>query len=115
MPDELSLKEYFERIFDEREKALNLAFRSQQDALGIATTALNRELEHLNKLRVECVTKEEFTRAIDAIKSDIHRLEQAQGRQEGKSISVTDGRALLFSVIAVALSVALIIVQFVHH
>lgn len=50
---EVSLKEYVERIFDEREKALNLAFKSQQEALALATTSLNRELEHLNNLRQE--------------------------------------------------------------
>ena len=54
MPDSpVPLREYIERIFDEREKALQLAFRAQQEALALATTSLNRELEHLNNLRQE--------------------------------------------------------------
>ena len=51
--ERVTLKEYVDRVFDEKEKALNLAFKSQQDALALATRALDRELEHLNDLRQE--------------------------------------------------------------
>ena len=54
--ERVTLKEYVDRVFDEKEKALNLAFKSQQDALALATRALDRELEHLNELRQEVTT-----------------------------------------------------------
>lgn len=73
---EVPLKDYIERIFEEREKALNLAFKAQQEALAIATTSLNRELEHLNKLRQEVladrsefVTKAEHQQVLNTLSS----------------------------------------------
>ncbi len=82
-PNGVSLKEYIERIFEEREKALNLAFKAQQEALAIATISLNRELEHLNKLRQEVLRdRADFvTRPEMKLISD--RLEGVAARQSG--------------------------------
>jgi len=49
----VSLREYIERIFDEKQKALELAFKAQQDALGLASRTLEVRLEKLNELRRE--------------------------------------------------------------
>ncbi len=82
-PNGVSLKEYIERIFEEREKALNLAFKAQQEALAIATISLNRELEHLNKLRQEVLRdRADFvTRPEMKLISD--RLEGVAAQQSG--------------------------------
>ena len=52
----VTVRDYVERIFDEREKALNLAFSAQQQALAIATANLDNRLEKLNELRQEVTT-----------------------------------------------------------
>jgi hypothetical protein len=49
----VSLREYIERILDEKQKALELAFKAQQDALALARHDLENRLETLNKLRQE--------------------------------------------------------------
>jgi hypothetical protein len=55
-PESVTVRDYVERIFDEREKALNLAFSAQQQALAIATANLDNRLEKLNELRQEVTT-----------------------------------------------------------
>lgn len=86
MNDAVTLKEYVERIFEEREKALNLAFKAQQEALAIATTSLNRELEHLNKLRQEVLSdRGEFMTKVEAqgLFDQLSRLQNFNSRVLG--------------------------------
>ena len=86
MSSEVTLKDYVERIFEEREKALNLAFKAQQEALAIATTSLNRELEHLNKLRQEVLSdRGEFMTKIEAqgLENQLSRLQNFNSRVMG--------------------------------
>jgi len=52
----VSLRDFVERIFVERQAALELAFRAQQEALSIATRNLDSRLEKLNELRQEVTT-----------------------------------------------------------
>lgn len=47
------LRDFVERIFIERQAALELAFKAQQEALSIATRNLDARLEKLNELRQE--------------------------------------------------------------
>jgi hypothetical protein len=54
-PNGVSLRDYIERILDEKQKALELAFKAQQDALALARHDLENRLETLNKLRQELV------------------------------------------------------------
>jgi diphthamide synthase subunit DPH2 len=51
-PD-VTLREYIERIFDERQKALDIAFRASEQALALASRNLELRLEKLNELRQE--------------------------------------------------------------
>jgi len=51
-PD-VPLREYIERIFDERQKALDIAFRASEQALALASRNLELRLEKLNELRQE--------------------------------------------------------------
>ncbi len=54
--EHVSLRDFIERVFDEKEKALQLAFKSQQDALALASRTLEVRLEKLNELRSEVTT-----------------------------------------------------------
>ncbi len=54
---DVPLREYVERIFDEREKALTVALAGQQEALRVASKELESRLATLNELR-EDVTKD---------------------------------------------------------
>jgi hypothetical protein len=51
--DDVPLREYVERIFSERQAALDLAFAAQQEALRVANAAIENRLEKLNELRQE--------------------------------------------------------------
>lgn len=75
------LQTYIERIFDEREKALQLAFKAQQEALSVATKALDKELDHLNRLRQEVVldraefiTNDKFDAVLEPLKATRNQL-----------------------------------------
>jgi len=50
---DVPLKEYIERIFQERQAALEKAFAAQETALQLATRNLELRLEKLNELRQE--------------------------------------------------------------
>ena len=70
------LREYVERIFDEKQKALEIAFRGQQEALALASHTLEIRLEKLNELRREVtedrakyVTVEKYDAEIEPLKS----------------------------------------------
>jgi hypothetical protein len=89
-PNGVSLREYIERIFDERQKALDLAFRSQQEALALASRTLELRLEKLNELRQEVtqdrgnyVTKDKFDTTIDVQERRFRLLEDARNRAIG--------------------------------
>lgn len=48
-----TVRVYFERVLDEKQAALELAFKAQQEALGLASRTLELRLEKLNELRQE--------------------------------------------------------------
>ena len=61
--NEIPLREYIERIMDEREHALT-----------VATAALEKRLEMLNELRGDVMTRSEYTRAHEALQDKISDL-----------------------------------------
>jgi hypothetical protein len=78
------LREYIERIFDEKQKALELAFAAQQKALELATRSMELRLEKLNELRSEVtrdrsqfVRQDVFEGKQDSLEKSIHDLEKA--------------------------------------
>ena len=88
--DRISLRDYIERIFDEREKALDLAFRSQQEALALASRTLELRLEKLNELRQEVtqdrgnyLTKLEYDTKQGTLLDRLGRLENFNARVLG--------------------------------
>ena len=61
---EVSLKEYIEKILDERQKAI-----------GTATSALEKRLELLNELRSDVMSRSEFSRAHDSLVERVRQIE----------------------------------------
>ena len=79
----VTLREYIERVFDEKQKALELAFKAQQDALALASRTLELRLEKLNELRQE-VTQDRgnyITRAQYEV--EVGQLEKKLNQAEG--------------------------------
>ena len=93
-PD-VPLREYIERIFEEKQKALEIAFISQQKALDLATRNLELRLEKLNELRAEVsADRSEFVKfaTYDAqhrsLEDKIDSLIETQIRNENKYVTV---------------------------
>lgn len=113
-PGHVTVRDYVERIFDEREKALNLAFSAQQQALAIATGNLDSRLEKLNELRQEVTTDRGRYITRDKYEADLQALNQKiddgfktvngwQDRMDGgltllRGLSIGGGFALLIEV-----------------
>ena len=119
--EDVSLREYVERIFDEREKALQLAFKAQQEALAIATTALNRELEHLNNLRqeinqnrTEYLMRAEHHTAHAVVLDRIAALEKRMDKASGQGSGLSLAWMIIMGLIASAGAIALLW-QVLHH
>lgn len=123
--DGVTVRDYVERIFDEREKALNiafgaekvrveLAFKAQQDALALASRILELRLEKLNDLRQEVttdrgryLTKEQYASDLKALNQKIddgfRTINGWQDRMDGglsllRVLSVGGGFALLIEI-----------------
>ena len=91
----VSLRDYIERIFSEREAALNLAFKAQQEALALASRTLELRLEKLNELRQEVtqdrgnyLTKAEYESKHQTLIDRIGRLENFNSRVLGFGAAV---------------------------
>jgi hypothetical protein len=61
--DSVPLREYIEKIMDER-----------QQAITVATCALEKRLEMLNELRGDVMTRSEYTQAHEALSDKINAL-----------------------------------------
>ena len=86
----VSLRDYIERIFEERQKQLEVAFRGQQDALTLARGTLELRLEKLNELRQEVtsdrgnyVTKDKYDADMSARNAVIAELKSKIDHAEG--------------------------------
>ncbi len=81
--EEISLKEYFEKILDEKEKHQETLDRGRDKALLAALAALNERLGLLNELRSGVATKDEI-RALDKTLGELKtRLDKTEGSGAG--------------------------------
>jgi hypothetical protein len=81
--DSVSIREYFERIFEERQAALELAFKAQQEALGLASRTLELRLEKLNDLRQEVTRDRESYITRDVYDADQKITEAWRNQMQG--------------------------------
>ena len=86
----VTLREYIEAIIGERDRALQAAFRAQQDALNLATRNLELRLEKLNELRNEVtqdrgnfLTRDRYESQHQALEDKVSSLEAFRGRALG--------------------------------
>ena len=73
--EHVTIREFIERVMDEREKALN-----------IATTNLEKRLELLNELRGDVVTKSEYNATHYPMIDRVTKLENWQAKIVGGGI-----------------------------
>jgi hypothetical protein len=100
---DVSLRDYVERIFDERQAALDLAFSGQQEALRVAKVEYDARLEKLNELRAEVtrdralfITTDRFdgeqrvaSQARDAVANRVSALENWKAKATGAAVVLT--------------------------
>jgi SMC interacting uncharacterized protein involved in chromosome segregation len=96
------LRQYVERILEEKQKALELAFKAQQEALAIAARNVDDKLEQLNRLRQEVtqdrgsyVTKDKHDADMKALNTDLDRLNTWQNRVIGIGLVLVLGSGVI--------------------
>ena len=114
------LKEYFEMLFEERQKQMLLRFDSTEKALTISSETLKRDLEHLNQLRSE-VTEDRGLLVRHGVftefKQDLERWKIQIGKEITKIETRYDTRIKVPTVIAavaVVVSIISMIVTILH-
>jgi hypothetical protein len=75
MSDTVSLREYFEAILREREKALSVALEANESKVRTALESNEKRLAALNELRGDVATKTQY----EAIKERMDRMEGRSG------------------------------------
>jgi hypothetical protein len=108
MAYEITLKEFIERIFAEREKQLQLHFRNSENALILSKLELDKRLNELNNLRAE-YTKDRmddnttFLRQVTyydkmiSLDKDIKDLQLSKAALEGKASQTSVTRVTIIS------------------
>jgi poly-D-alanine transfer protein DltD len=96
MADEITLKEFIERIFAEREKQLQLHFINSENALILSKLELDKRLNELNNLRTEYtkdrmndnhffLRQETYYDKMTSLDKDIKDLQLSKASLEGKA------------------------------
>lgn len=91
----VTLKEYFERILEEKDKAINIALAAAKESVIKAENAAERRFELLNELRQGVATKEQLE-ALDKVVDD---LKTSRDSTEGKRTIIMVLVSMFISVI----------------
>jgi len=112
-PEHVTLREYFERLLAEHDKAVALQFSNAQTALNKAESALSDRLQGMNEFRdqlrdqaAKFVTQSELAAKVDAIDNRIKALENQRANLEGRFWAI--GAAIVVVNLAIALAGLLI-------
>ena len=108
MADEITLKEFIERIFAERENQLQLHFRNSENALVLSKLELDKRLNELNNLRAEYtkdrmddnttfLRQETYYDKMISIDKDIKDLQLSKAALEGKASQTSVNRVTIIS------------------
>jgi hypothetical protein len=108
MADEITLKEFIERIFAEREKQLQLHFRNSENALILSKLELDKRLNELNNLRAEYtkdrmddnttfLRQETYYDKMISLDKDIKDLQLSKAALEGKASQTSVTRVTIIS------------------
>jgi hypothetical protein len=88
--EEISLRDYFERVLEEREKRTAVLVSSYEDALTLAARSMEQRLDKLNELRQEVITdrgnyvsRDKYSADIGLINERVATLTSKLDRAEG--------------------------------
>jgi len=115
MADEITLKEFIERIFVEREKQLQLHFRNSENALVLSKLELDKRLNELNNLRTEYTKdrmndnhsflhQETYYDKMTSLDKDIKDLQLSKASLEGKASQQSVTRVTIISLAGLFIS-----------
>lgn len=97
MPDTVTLKEHFEAILSEKDKAINIALSAAKESVIKAENAAEKRFELLNELRSGVATKDQLY-ALEKIVDD---LKTSRDQGKGKTAGLSQGAAIFLAVIGV--------------
>ena len=101
----IDIKEFFERILEEKDKALQAALIAVKEENRKTETAAEKRFELLNELRGGVATKEQ----VAAIQKEVNGLKERLDLLQGKSSGFTQSWGILVAVVTVtSIIVALI-------
>jgi hypothetical protein len=115
MADEITLKEFIERIFAEREKQLQLHFINSENALILSKLELDKRLNELNNLRTEYtkdrmndnhsfLRQETYYDKMTSLDKDIKDLQLSKASLEGKASQQSVTRVTIISLAGLFIS-----------
>ena len=114
---DVSLRDYFERVLSEKERAHKAEFEAAQQALKLATEALVARLETMNEFRAQIteeradyVRREGLYAAINPIDDRLRKMEDRGANLDGRfwalGIGLTIGLAVFSTLVSVVLRFA---------
>ena len=113
-----SIKEYFERRFEDLEKLTNVERKLHQLALDVAKSESDRRLEGMNEFREEnrrnmsvTITRDKFDAEVGNIRKDLNDLMNWKA-----SVLGTQSRSNLISIISIVIVVIIAVADvFLHY
>ena len=78
--DSITLREYVDCLFAEREKQMNDKFKAADDALALSKENLQKDLQHLNALRAEVQEDRAVFARLDFVQTLEKRIAVIEGR-----------------------------------
>lgn len=91
----VTLKEYFEKILEEKDKAINIALSSAKESVIKAENAAEKRFELLNELRSGVATKDQ----LGALEKVVDDLRSSRDTGTGKSSGISQSWAILLGAI----------------
>ncbi len=95
MSETVSLKEYFERILEEKDKAINIALAAAKESVIKAENAAEKRFELLNELRQGVATKDQ----LGALEKVVDELKTSKDKSDGKGIGLNQGWVILIGLV----------------
>lgn len=107
--DAVPLKEYFERILQERERRFDIQREDTAEALRLARTIQDYKDEKANELRSQIerergnyATKDDLIKSIEKVEEMVRPISNWMAAQQGKSSGYNSMWAIIVSVVALA-------------
>lgn len=103
------LKEYFDRRFDDSDKAIQAALVAQEKAIIKAEAAAERRFELLNELRQGVATREQLEAIEKTVTELANRITRNEGSTSGSELTVGKIYGAIFVAVAIISTVVLLV------